>query len=87
MKEFRLKKEAVQYFAEQYAASILELSNWKKLCVDIVALEEVEYPYMKFGHKKSDSYTDLSGIVVTGISKPITTFMYSMIYYQTSIAE
>lgn len=61
MKNFRLKKEAVQFFHKDLATSICEFDFWKKKGVDINALEEVEEMYIKYGHKTSENSSSLSG--------------------------
>lgn len=52
MKNYRLKPEAYPFFKSDLATRIYSLENWKSLQVDIVALEEVEAPYLTFGHQK-----------------------------------
>lgn len=61
MKRYRLKKEAVQFFLEKHATKIDEYDVWERLSVDVKALEEVKETYLDFGHKKSETVTDLSG--------------------------
>lgn len=62
MKKYRLKKEAVQYFKDSLATSIEYLNDWNKIGVDLKALEEVEEPYITFGHKDlSNKSATLSG--------------------------
>jgi hypothetical protein len=60
MKNYRLKKEAVQFFLEKHATSIYSQDTWKSLGVDVKALEEVKDAYLSFGHKMKDA-TSLSG--------------------------
>ncbi len=50
MKNYRLKKEAVQFFKDKYATSIYPLDTWDDIGVDIIALEEVEEMYIEYGH-------------------------------------
>jgi len=61
MKNYRLKKEAVQFFDEKYATAIYPLDIWRKNGLDENALNEVEDPYIKYGHCTSESSTTLSG--------------------------
>lgn len=51
MKQYRLKKDAVKFFTEDIATSIHMLDTWEDLKVDKNALEEVEDPYISFGHE------------------------------------
>lgn len=61
MKNYRLKKEAVRFFKENHATSIKSFDFWDKIGVDLLALEEVEAVYLKYGQKTSESASTLSG--------------------------
>ena len=61
MKKFRLKKEAVPFVLSKHATKIYDLETWNSLGIDINALEEVKAPFVSYGVKKSDNYTDLCG--------------------------
>jgi hypothetical protein len=61
MRKFRLKKEAVPFFKEQYATAIKEWDYWQKLGADEMALEEVESCFVTYGIKRSDFSSSLSG--------------------------
>lgn len=61
MKKYRLKKEAVKFFLDKHATSIYELDTWESLGVDIIALDEVEDIYLRYGHWKDEGSGTLSG--------------------------
>lgn len=61
MKNYRLKKEAVQFFKKDLATRIHTGDVWEKLNVDEIALEEVEEAYIEYGHPLGDSGSSLSG--------------------------
>ena len=61
MKNYRLKKEAVQFFKKDLATTICTMDTWNKYGVDTTALEEVEDAYIKYGFKTSDIGSSLSG--------------------------
>lgn len=61
MKKFRLKKEAVQFFMEKYATSIMTLNEWEKKGVDKIALDEVEPLRIEYGFPISKNGTSLNG--------------------------
>ncbi|WP_294610738.1 hypothetical protein [uncultured Bacteroides sp.] len=61
MKKYRLKKEAVPFFADKLSTKILDWDIWQQYQVDDKALEEVEEAYIDYGHKTSDKSADLSG--------------------------
>lgn len=61
MKRYRIKKEAVPFILEKYSTGIYDLQTWNSLGIDIKALEEVEPAFVKYGHKKDESYETLSG--------------------------
>ncbi len=59
MKKFRLKRDAVPFFNEKYAAEVQEFYVWESWKIDINALEEVENVFMTYGHKTSKNATSL----------------------------
>lgn len=61
MKKYRLKKEAVPFFADKLSTRILDWDIWQQYQVDDKALEEVEEAYIDYGHKTSDTGTTLAG--------------------------
>lgn len=62
MKQYRLKKEAVQFFKEGLATDIKDFDFWQNLNVTTSALEEVEPAVVHYGHKSEDSIsTNLCG--------------------------
>lgn len=61
MEQFRLKKEATQFFAEKLATQICSYDTWEKYGVDMNALEKVEDTYITFGHYMSENANSLSG--------------------------
>lgn len=61
MKNYRLKKEAVQFFQEKFATSVYSWDVWNKNGVDDKALEEVEPMHITYGIKTSKSGSSLSG--------------------------
>lgn len=60
MKRYRLKKEAVQFFAHDVATAVLTLDEWRTNHVDEKALEEVKPLYVTYGFKEKNS-SSLSG--------------------------
>ena len=61
MKNYRLKKEAVQFFQEKYATSIQPFDVWKNAGVDEKALEEVEDAYLAYGHQDRNNKSSSLG--------------------------
>jgi len=61
MKNYRLKKEAVQFFLDKHATAIYDQDKWEDLGVDIKALEEVEDAYISYGHKINSTSSSLCG--------------------------
>lgn len=61
MKKYRLKKEAVPFFADKLATAIHDLDVWQKHSVDDKALEEVEEARVEYGVKTSASGATLGG--------------------------
>ncbi len=64
MKKFRLKPEAVPFFKKDLATSILTYDFWETIGIDINALEEVNEPYIVYGHaniKENYSSSSLAG--------------------------
>lgn len=61
--QYRLKKEAVPFFQEKHATSIYSYETWEGLGVDQKALEEIEVPFLVFGHQSltNDRASTLSG--------------------------
>lgn len=51
MKNYKLKKEAVQFFQEKYAEDILPFETWRDLQVNMNALEEVKVVEVLVGMK------------------------------------
>lgn len=60
MKKYRLKKEAVPFFADKFSTKILDWDIWQQYQVDDKALEEVEV-YIDYGIKTNDISSTLSG--------------------------
>lgn len=61
MKKYRLKKEAVPFFADKLATAIGDWDVWQKYNVDDKALEEVEDARIEYGIKTSKMSSDLCG--------------------------
>lgn len=62
MKLYRLKSEAVPFFAEKFATKVFELNTWQETYgVDIKALDEIAEPYLTYGHHMSDNAKTLGG--------------------------
>lgn len=61
MKKYRLKKEAVPFFADKLATAICEMDVWENIHVDDKALEEVEAAHIEYGIKSSECIGSLSG--------------------------
>lgn len=61
MTKFRLKKEAVPFFRNDLATSILSYDIWEKHNIDMNALEEVEPVHITYGHKDRENTSMLSG--------------------------
>ncbi|MEG1006563.1 MAG: hypothetical protein RSO15_09830 [Bacteroides sp.] len=61
MKKYRLKKEAVPFFADNLATAIHDWDVWKKYHVDDKAIEEVEDARIEYGVKTSASGATLGG--------------------------
>ena len=61
MRNYRLKKEAVEFFQEKHATAIYSLDTWDSLGVDMKALEEIKEPYLKYGIKQSENSSTLGG--------------------------
>lgn len=62
MNKYRLKKEAVPFFKENLATSILDYSTWvDSYNVDPEALEKVEPMYIKYGISTGENSSNLSG--------------------------
>lgn len=80
MKLFRLKKEAVQFFKEGLANCLYGLDTWKKLQVDMNALEEVEEAYLQYGQKTSEHGATLGGWSEDGSKFHFTVHFPSMKY-------
>lgn len=60
-KKFRLKPEAVAFFKSDLATRIQDLTDWTKYHIDENALEEVQEPYLIFGHEsKRENYSSSS---------------------------
>lgn len=49
MKHYRLKKEAVPFFAEKIVTKVLSLDEWENYNVEFKALEEVKPVYLTCG--------------------------------------
>jgi sulfite reductase beta subunit-like hemoprotein len=69
MKKYRLKKEAVQFFAEKHATSIYMLHTWEELGVDINALDEIEEAWIDYGGPESKISTGASSRSIAGWNK------------------
>jgi len=61
MENYRLKKEAVKFFKECHATRIYPLDTWKKMEVDMNALEKVEDCHLCYGRKMGDTGATLNG--------------------------
>lgn len=61
MKKYRLKKQARQFFKEDYARKVEEMEIWQSNNIHENLLEEVEPVYVKYGKRFSDNTADLSG--------------------------
>lgn len=58
MKMYRLKPEAVPFFAEKMATGIYSEEVWENHNIDMKALEEVKPIFLTFGHEqKRETYT------------------------------
>lgn len=83
MKKYRLKEEAVPFFADKLATKILDWDIWQQYQVDDKALEEVEEAYIDYGHKTSDKSANLSGWTNgKGSELRFTIIFPSMNYYE-----
>lgn len=51
---YRLKKEAVPFFKDKLATSIMGFDCWSRLNVDMSALEEVELIRIEYGHENEN---------------------------------
>jgi len=60
MKQYRLKREALQFFDDNYRRWIYPYSVWEEKNISLNALEEVEPVYISYGMDKK-GYTDLCG--------------------------
>ena len=76
MKCYRLKKEAVQYFKEDIATSVLPIGCWNERQVDPSALEEVESCYIEYGEKEEGE----SGRNLAGWSKDGAYFHFTITF-------
>lgn len=81
MKKYRLKKEAVPFFREDFATRIQDLDVWQRYNVDEKALEEVEDAHVEFGIQKG-SRTDLGGWSREDGTKFHFTIVFPSIKYQ-----
>lgn len=61
MEKYRLKKEAVPFFADKMATRIYDWDVWQKYNVDDKALEKVEEARIEYGIKTSASGAKLGG--------------------------
>lgn len=55
MKLYKLKKEAVPFFKDEYKSIIKPLEVWARNRIEIQALQEVPPVYLTFGFKKGES--------------------------------
>lgn len=74
MKRYRLKPEAVPFFKEGIANSIYDMETWKKLQVDLKALEEVEECFITYGHRNKDD----SGAICCGWNEKGSHFHFTL---------
>jgi len=81
MKKYRLKKEAVPFFADKLATSIGDYDFWNNYNVEDKALEEIEDVYIDYGIKKT-KYADLCGWSEDGWNFCFTVRFPSMKYHE-----
>lgn len=82
MKKYRLKKEAVPFFADKLATAIHDWDVWQEYNVDDKALEEVEDARIEYGIKTSASGATLGGWDKNGMTLCFTIVFPSMKYHE-----
>lgn len=82
MKQFRLKKEAVEFFNERYATSIYPFDVWEKQGIDMNALDEVKNVIIKYGQSDSERSSHLSGWDEKG-----SRFYFTIVFPSTKFGE
>lgn len=82
MKKYRLKKEAVPFFADKMATAIADWDVWQKYNVDDKALEEVEDARIEYGIQTSEISRDLCGWDEKGTKLRFTIVFPSIKHYE-----
>ncbi len=78
MKKYRLKPEAVQFFNEKHATTIRDWDYWNKIGVDDNALEEIESPYLEYGHESLRNTDEISSSSTCGWDQKGTRFYFTI---------
>lgn len=82
MQNYRLKKEAVQFFKEKYATKIYPFDTWESIGADMNALELVDGPYIRQGIKLGEN-----SLICGGWDNNGSRFEFTIVYPSVKFYE